>query len=157
MNRRFRLATVERLRSNGLDRATADLASARTALRAAQESVEALHAAIDACLPSGRVSPADVATAAMRRELLREQVDRAIGDVAAAQQEVARATAAWHTARADLRAVEALHDRHRASVAEQDARREQRLTDDLAVIAAVRARRARPHGPGGGRPGGDAA
>lgn len=161
MNRRFRLATVERLRSTGLDQATATLAAARNRVRAAQETLDALHAAIDACVPPRTATPADLSASAIRRDLLREQAERAAGDLAACEQDAARALAAWHGARSDLRAVEALHDRHREALAEDDARREQRQTDDLAVIAAVRARRA-THGRNGsggwgGRPGGDAA
>ena len=61
--------------------------------------------------------------------------DAAIG---AAQERVDAALRSWQGARARLRAVENLHDRHRVALAASDARGDQLALDDLAAQAALR-------------------
>ncbi len=144
MNRRFRLATLERLRRTRVDDAAAALATARRALADAAAEHEALVAASRLCVvgaEAGAVSaPEALAGAGLRREVLRERAERQAAVVSRRRDEVAAALGSWHEARAALRAVEALHERHRVAVAEADARQEQRLTDEAALTAARRLR-----------------
>ncbi|MBK6870147.1 MAG: flagellar FliJ family protein [Kineosporiaceae bacterium] len=133
MSRRFRLQTLERLRAVRLDAAAEELGAARRALIDAELEHAALQQAVLTCVPAALADSQDVVTAGLRRDLLRERADQAAAVVITRQSEVAAAVEAWHTARAGLRAVEALHDRHRLALAESDARHEQRLIDDLAA------------------------
>jgi flagellar export protein FliJ len=147
MNRRFRLHTLERLRAAHLTAAAADLAAARRRLVQAQAEEQALVEAALRCVPRPSATPGEVTGAAHRRELLRERAERAGEQVTACPGEVAAAVEAWHTARAGLRAVEALHERHRFALAEADARRDQRVADDLAgALLSFRASTDSPHG-----------
>lgn len=130
MRRRFRLATVERLRTTALDKAAQSLALARQEVGLAITRRDAVADELAGCV--GGSGPGQLEAAQARRSLLRERLEAAGQDVTAARERAAAALAAWTSARADLRAVEILHDRHRAELAADDARREQRLVDDLA-------------------------
>ena len=132
MSRRFRLQTLERLRAAHLNSTVTELAATRRRLITAQAEVDALADAMLHCIPRPTASPEEMAGAAHRRELLRERAEQAGEQVIARQGEVAAAVGSWHTARAGLRAVEALHERHRTALAEADARRDQLEADDLA-------------------------
>jgi flagellar export protein FliJ len=79
-----------------------------------------------------------VLAAAQRREALRERAEQLEVAAGAARAALAEALAAWQRAQQRLRAVVTLHERHRAELAAQDARREQRLTDELAGALAAR-------------------
>lgn len=133
MSRRFRLQTLERLRAVRLDAAARELSAARRAATDAELELAALQQAVLACVPSSHAASRDVVTAGLRRDLLRERAEEAAATVVTRQSEAAAAVEAWHAARAGLRAVEALHERHRLTLAESDARLEQRLIDDLAA------------------------
>jgi len=135
MRRTFRLATVEKLRATGLEQATRNLGSARTALSQAEQAVTDKHAEILACVPDLRSGPTSVTALAHRRDLLREQAEHLATQAEAARQQMAASLSAWQQARSRLEAVEVLHERHRANLAEHDVRQEQRIADDLAVVS----------------------
>jgi flagellar export protein FliJ len=132
MERRFRLSAVQRMRTADLDKAARGLGEARRVLAAAEAAVEDLRMRIDTCVPAMTSTPTEVKATAMRRDLLREQLARDVRALSTKRDEVATALDGWRTARADLRAVEALHERHRLLVAADDARKAQRESDDLA-------------------------
>ena len=120
MSRRFPLQTVERLRSAELDRAARQLAAARGQVTAAEAVVAGLAAELEACTTAIASHPADFAVVAARRDLLRENLERAQGELAGTRATAAAAVATWSAARAGLRAVESLHDRHRIAQAEAE-------------------------------------
>lgn len=133
MNRRFRLQTLQRLRTLTFENATASVGDARRSLADAQRGVVGLEQAMIACVPAPRAAPHQVQSAGTHRESLREKVDAARAEESRAQIDLETAIEVWHRARADLRAVENLHERHRQNLAEADARRDQRIGDDLAA------------------------
>jgi flagellar export protein FliJ len=138
VNRGFRLAALERLREARLDEATRSLAAARRAVTEAVAARDAVAAELASAVPATRTTPSAAAAAGTRRDLLRERLAAAEDHVAAATGEARDALHVWQQARADLRIVQTLHARHRATVAAAQARRDQRLLDDLAAQAAVR-------------------
>ncbi len=138
MNRRFRLGPLERLRAARLDAAAHTLAAARRALGDAMATRDALVARLGAAVPPVRATAEQPAHAGSHRDLLRARLADAEHDIIDAERKVERALGGWRAARAELRAVEALHQRHRAAVAAADARAEQRVLDDLAAQAARR-------------------
>jgi flagellar export protein FliJ len=161
MSRRFPLQTVERLRSADLDRASGQLAAARAQVVEAEARLAGLQEQLAACTTSATTSPTEVGVAAARRVLLRENAERAQAELAGRHTQLATAVATWSAARAGLRAVESLHDRHRIAQAEADLRREQLLSDELASVLASFPRpfsgTGRIGAEVGPRPGGDAA
>lgn len=132
MQRRFRLAAVERLRSAAVDAAVARLGAAQRDVADAVAHHAALGGELASCVPPAVSTPDGVLAAAWRRDQLRDELLLAAGRVQEARSALEAATAGWQSARADLRAVELLHERHRAAVAADDARTEQRTLDDLA-------------------------
>ena len=132
MQRRFRLAAVERLRAAAVDAAVARLGAAQRDLADAVERHADLDRTLAACVPPATSTPDGVLAASWRRDQLRDELLLAAGRIEQARAALVAATAGWQGARADLRAVELLHERHRIAVAEQDARSEQRTLDDLA-------------------------
>jgi len=153
VNRRFRLRTLHRLRERRLDAAAGELAKARWALAEAQAQHRTLTEAVHACIAPAHATPEQLSGAAVRRDLLRQRVHRAAETVQRRHDELCAALDAWRGARTELRAVEALHERHRQAVAAGDARREQRQADDLASVAVLQHSVAEQ----GDGPGGDAA
>lgn len=135
MSRRFRLAALERLRTGALADAARALAAARRDVTAALAHRDQLRRDLDATRAAPHSTPAEHETAAARRHRLREDLARAGERCSAAQSQELAALAAWNAARSDLRAVEALHERHRLAVAEQDARAEQREIDEFAALS----------------------
>ena len=129
MRRAFRLATVERLRGTSLEDAARSLARARREVGDAIAHRDGLAAELAGCVAT---SGGELEAAAARRVVLRELVDAATLDVTAARERAAAALAGWTAARARLKAVEVLHDRHREALRAEDFRREQRQLDDLA-------------------------
>ncbi len=138
MNRRFRLAAVERLRDARLEEATRELARCRRALDGARAARDDLAARLAGDVTPASATPDRTALAGHHRALLRDRLAAAEATVAEAAADAAAALTAWQAARADVRVVRALHARHRARVAEADARREQQLTDELAARAVRR-------------------
>jgi flagellar export protein FliJ len=135
MPRRFRLATLERLRGVRLDTAARELAAARRQVEAATAHRDALIGELAACIAPAGAGSAALEVAQARRGLLRERVETAAGELTAAEQRAAESVDGWTAARAQLRAVETLHARHRDAVRTEETRREQRLVDDLAGTA----------------------
>jgi flagellar biosynthesis chaperone FliJ len=135
MNRRFRLSALERLRGSTLADAARALGLARREVAAADADRTEVQRALQNCDSGGAQSaPFAAHSAASRRERLREDLRRAGDRVGMAQSQELAAVAGWHSARSDLRAVEALHERHRLSLIEADARAEQRTLDELAAV-----------------------
>jgi flagellar export protein FliJ len=132
VNRRFRLAVVERLRSGALAEAARALGHARRELADALSYQRRLQQELSRCTPPARGTAPEAESAAARRARLRTELGRVGERVSVAQGQELAALAGWHAARADLRAVEALHERHRQALAEADARAEQRELDELA-------------------------
>lgn len=138
MNRRFRLASLERLRGSEVDDATRALAAARGALTAAVTARDAVAARLAGAVPPARSTPHEVAATGVHREALRSRLADADAARQLAEQQVAGAVEAWRAARAGLRAVESLHDRHRAALVAAAARTDQLVLDDLAAQASIR-------------------
>jgi flagellar biosynthesis chaperone FliJ len=138
MNRGFRLAALERLRETRLGDATRSLAAARRAVADAAAARDAVAGELAAAVPAPRTTPSGALTAGTRRDLLRERLGAAEDAVGAATTEARHALQVWQQARADLRIVQTLHARHRTAVAAAQARRDQRVSDDLAAQASLR-------------------
>ena len=138
MNRRFRLASLERLRGTELDGATQALAGARAALTAAVAARDAVAARLARAVPPARSTPDEVSAAALHREALRSRLADADAARQLAEQQVTGAVEAWRVARAGLRAVESLHERHRAALVAAAARTDQLVLDDLAAQVSLR-------------------
>jgi flagellar export protein FliJ len=133
--RDFRLITVERLRGQELQASGRQLHAATATLDAAVQHREQL--ATELRNPAGGVglgliTGAELELGANYRQLLREEIMLGGQQIAELQGKLDQARAEWLASRAKLRAVEALHDRHRAAVRLADARREQRDLDELA-------------------------
>jgi flagellar FliJ protein len=130
----FRLATLERLRTTALEERghelhTAALAEGRAAHDAIAEALRTGGAPVTA-------GPGAVERAALYRERLRHDLELAAADVTRLEEGVASARQAWLDARAALKAVTVLHERHREARRAELARREQAELDDLAGIRA---------------------
>jgi flagellar biosynthesis chaperone FliJ len=132
VTRRFRLAGLEKLRAGKLAEAARALGAARREVAAAIAEREKLRRELARTTAPARSAPFEMESAVARRARLREEVGRAGERVGVAQGRELAAVAAWNAARADLRIVESLHARHRAELAEAQARAEQREIDDLA-------------------------
>jgi flagellar export protein FliJ len=146
MTRKFRLGTVERLRTARLEAGGRELVAAQTALQAGRDRRELLAAKLRACSVPARTTAEDLLALEARRARLREDLTAADAAVVELMAAANQARDAWLTARAELRAVESLHDRHREQVRADDLRAEQREADELAVRAG-----AVPRQSGGGR------
>ena len=133
--RRFRLETVERLRAARLEAGGRELVAAGAALADARERRDFIAARLLASGLSSRATPEEALSLVARRDLLREQLALAAREVAARVAEAELARVAWLRARSGLRAVEALHERHRRAVRAEQARRDQAETDELAAAA----------------------
>jgi flagellar biosynthesis chaperone FliJ len=134
VNRRFRLGALERLRAGRLAEAARAFGVARREVAAALAAQAELRRELRRTDVATRSAPFEVESASARRARLREDLARAGERVGAAQGRELAAMATWNAARADLRAVEALHERHRLDVAEAAAREEQKATDELAAL-----------------------
>ena len=128
---RFRLSTVERLReqqeqicARRLRECTQDLAQT-AATR--DQLIAQLTATGRARTPGGHL-----AMASMYRDRLREEIVTADQEIDRRTGVLEEARAAWTAARAQLRAVQTLHDRHREEQRAQARRREQAELDEFA-------------------------
>lgn len=138
MNRRFRLATLERLRAAQLDEAGTQLQAAAQVLADAVRKRDELTRALRQATNPDAAPPHEFTTRAVHRERLREERAAAAAEVDVRAEELATAREAWLEARAQLRAVQSLHERHRQALAAADARREQQAADEVAGNLATR-------------------
>jgi flagellar export protein FliJ len=130
---RFRLAVVERLRAKALTDRADELHAVTATLQSMAVERDRLVAQLTETPGIGLItSGAELEQTAAYKDVLREQIYDAEERIAEHQVEVATAREAWMRARGDLRAVQALHERHRAAVRREQARREQRELDELA-------------------------
>ena len=132
MNRRFRLATVERLRTARMEASGRELVAANTAVQAARERRGVIVARLEACHGPRRTTPENLISVAGRRERLREELAAVGAEVADLVLAAEQARADWLRARAELRAVQSLHQRHVEALRHEEGRREQAELDDLA-------------------------
>jgi flagellar biosynthesis chaperone FliJ len=134
VTRRFRLGALEQLRAGKLADAARALGQARRELAAALAHRDGLQLELKRSTAEWVSRPAEQESAAARRARIREDMARAGERCSAAKSQELAAVSAWNSARADLRAVELLHERHRLALAEADARAEQREADEFAAI-----------------------
>jgi flagellar export protein FliJ len=132
----FRLITVERLRSRELEAKAQALhraAAAQDQAVAERNRMVLLLAGGGTSTPAlGTWSGADLDLANNFRQVLRQQILDQDEQIAALDAALVEARNAWLTARGKLRAVEALHDRHRVAARAEQARFDQRELDEHA-------------------------
>jgi flagellar FliJ protein len=133
---KFRLATLERLRPTALEERGQELHAAGVALAAGRSAHAALAEALRTGLAPAQAVPGALVRAAHYRERLRTELFAAAQEIARLEHELELARQAWLDARAQLKAVAVLHERHRQHVRAEAARREQAELDDLAGIKA---------------------
>jgi hypothetical protein len=138
------LAAVERIRGRRLEQAGRALAQARQDVLAATAARQLLNDRLLVCMPPASAPPSAAITVEQRRGLLRERLGTADVRLGELTDLAEQARGQWLAARSQLRAVEALHERHRVAVRVEQDRREQRTADDLAST------RRRPSGAGDG-------
>jgi flagellar export protein FliJ len=132
MARTFRLATLERLRTTALESRGQELHTATLELAGARAHHAGVERALAGATHEQVVTPSGVTWAGHYRERLRSELVRALEDVVRREAAVAAARSAWLAARAELKAVTVLHDRHRENLRTELAQREQLELDDLA-------------------------
>ena len=159
MSDKFRLRTVERLRAMKLDEMGHALAIANQMLAAARQRRGALVDLLAGSRVPDSATPDDVRSAAQHRVVLRDRINELDVDIVELHTGADSARARWLAARADLRAVQTLHEQHRIAQRAERAKEEQQQTDELAGIragAAFARRRQNPnadaahHDPYGG-------
>jgi flagellar FliJ protein len=134
---KFRLATLERLRTTALEQRGQELHAAALSLARGRTAHAAIAEALREGMAPAYAAPAALMRAAHYRERLRNELEHAAADILRLEGELAGARAAWLDARAQLKAVAVLHDRHRQAVRAEQVRREQAELDDLAGIKAA--------------------
>jgi flagellar FliJ protein len=137
MSRKFRLAAVERLRTEELEAAARALAGAYGVVRTAQAERDRLAAELYLDRNRPRMAPGEVQLNAVYRDRLRMDLLDAEIQLEQRSTEAEQARQAWLAAKAGLQAVESLHERHKLAVRAADARAEQKELDDLASIKAM--------------------
>jgi flagellar export protein FliJ len=135
---KFRLATLERLRTTALEERGQELHTAGAALAEGRAAHAAATEALRTSRPPVTADPDAIMRAAAHRERLREELFTAAQDLVRLEADVTEARQAWLDARAQLKAVAVLHDRHRQQVRAEAARREQLELDDLVTIKHAR-------------------
>ena len=134
--RPFRLTAVERLRGRELDTKAQELhAAAAVRERAVAERdrlVQQLANGASSAPHIGFWTGADLDLANNFRQILRTLILEQEEQIATLNQALSGARAAWLTARGELRAVQALHDRHRVEARAEQARLDQRELDEHA-------------------------
>jgi flagellar export protein FliJ len=131
---KFRLATLERLRTTALEERGQELHAAALALAEGRAAHAAIAEALATATAPVQALPGALVRASHYRERLRVELADAVLEVQRLERDVERARQAWLHARAQLKAVGVLHDRHRQQVRADMARREQAELDDLASI-----------------------
>jgi flagellar export protein FliJ len=135
---KFRLATLERLRTTALEERGQELHAAGVALAQGRAAHAALQEALRTGSPTELAVPGAIVRAAHYRERLRNELFAAAQEIERLAGEVELARRRWLEARAQLKAVAVLHDRHRQQVRAEAARREQSELDELAGIKHAR-------------------
>ncbi|MFI7585872.1 flagellar export protein FliJ [Spongisporangium articulatum] len=137
MSATFRLGTLERLREDRVDEAAKALATAAAAVEEAVGRRDLLAAQLQRssgpAVGQRYANAHDLVTGALFRERLRDMVRAAAGEIARLEEAREAARTDWLEARAQLRAVQMLHDRHRATVAKERIRKEQIELDEFAL------------------------
>jgi flagellar FliJ protein len=128
----FRLATLERLRTTALEERGQELHTASLALADGRAKCATLAQSLSGASAPAFATPDAVTRAAYYRDRLRADLAAAAADVARLEAELEAARQAWLDARAKLKAVSVLHERHRAELRAEQARRDQAELDDLA-------------------------
>lgn len=137
MSRKFRLAVVERLRTEQLEAAARALAGAYGVVRTAQAERDRLAAELYLDRNRPQMAPGEVQLNAVYRDRLRMDLLDAEIQLEQRSTEAEQARQAWLAAKAGLQAVESLHERHKLALRAADARAEQKELDDLASIKAM--------------------
>ncbi|HST80451.1 MAG TPA: flagellar export protein FliJ [Kineosporiaceae bacterium] len=131
----FRLTTLERLRDRELETRAQELNTAAATRDQAVVEHDRLVGQLargSAAVGLGTWTGADLDLANNYRQVLRQSILDQTEQIAALEQELARARTAWLSTRARLRAVQALHDRHRVELRAEQVRRDQRELDEHA-------------------------
>jgi flagellar export protein FliJ len=128
----FRLVTVERLRAQQLESRGRELRAAVSTLETAIAQHSRLTSELTETGGPTRTSGANLQVAGAHRERLRDRLQVVSGEIAQLQQRLGETRAAWLGARAQFRAVAALHERYRVARRAELARRDQRELDELA-------------------------
>jgi len=132
----FRLITVERLRSRELDAKAQALhlaAAAQDRAVAERNQMVLLLAGGGSSAPAiGTWTGADLDLANNFRQVLRQQILDQDEQIALLDLALGEARNSWLQARGKLRAVQALHDRHRVAARAEQARFDQRELDEHA-------------------------
>ena len=137
MSRTFRLAAVERLRTEQLEVAARALATAYGVVRTAQAERDRLATELYLDRTRPQMGAGEVQINAIYRDRLRMDLLDAEIQVEQRAKEAEEARQAWLTAKAGLQAVESLHARHVLNLREADQRAEQKELDDLASIKSM--------------------
>jgi flagellar FliJ protein len=143
---KFRLTTLERLRTTALEERGQELHTAALALAQGRAAHAAIAEALAAASAPATAVPGAIVRAAHYRERLRAELFAAVQEIERLEGDVELARRAWLHARAQLKAVAVLHERHRQHVRAEAARREQAELDDLAGIKAGIRHGAAAHG-----------
>ena len=125
-----------------------ELVAANVALKGARDRRTLVVAKLHACQDPARTTPESLIAQAGRRDRLREELAAADAELAGLAEAVQQARVDWLRARAELRAVQSLHQRHDEARRQEQDRREQVELDDL---AGTRVRLVHP-APAGGQP-----
>jgi flagellar export protein FliJ len=128
---RFRLATLERLREQQEQICARRLRESMDELTAAQARREELTAQLESTA-SARLAGDQLVMAALFRDRIREDILASTSQISRCEAMLAQARDAWKTAKAQLRAVQSLHDRHHQAVRAAVARAEQAELDEFA-------------------------
>lgn len=139
MSAKFRLAAVERLRAARVLELARALGAATLSRDEALGRKQFLTEQLNGPTAAQRYDNAQqLMSAAWFRERLRTELIAVEGEIIRRTELLETTRGEWTVARAQLKAVESLHDRHRAAVRAEQFRLEQREVDDLAGTGAAR-------------------
>lgn len=128
---RFRLSTLERLREQQEQICARRLSEGTDALATAQQRraglIVRLESSAMASIPGDQL-----VMASMFRDRLRADIRASDSEIQHCEAQLAQARQAWMQAKAQLKAVQSLHDRHRQAVRAAVTRAEQAELDEFA-------------------------
>ena len=127
---RFRLATLERLREQQEQICARRLSESTQELAAVQQRRETLVGRL--ATGATGLHGDQLVMASLYRDRIREDITAASADIERCTAMLAQARDAWIQAKAQLKAVQSLHERHRQSVRAAVARAEQTELDEFA-------------------------